>query len=68
MTLILFKFIIYSSCKRALKNGRVKSKVVRNSPFGDMVFLTSHDYILLLFICFLYCAKEGIVVETSEVK
>ena len=63
MTLILFKFIIYSSCKRALKNGREKSKVVRNSPFGDMVFLTSHDYILLLFICFLYCAKEFIVVE-----
>ena len=32
-----------------------------------MIFLTSHNYIRLLFICFLYCAKEGIVVETSKV-
>ena len=32
-----------------------------------MIFLNSHDYILLLFICFLYCVKEGIVVEISEV-
>ena len=68
MTRILFKFIIYPSCERALKNGRVKSKIVRKSSFGDMIFLTSHDYIWLLFICFLYCAKEGIVVEISEVK
>ena len=29
MTRILFKFIIYRSCERALKNGRVKSKIVR---------------------------------------
>ena len=66
MTRILFKFIIYPSCERALKNGRVKSKIVRKSSFGDMIFLTSHDYIWLLFICFLYCAKEGIVVEISK--
>ena len=29
MTRILFKFIIYRSCGKALKNGRVKSKIVR---------------------------------------
>ena len=45
MTLILFKFIIYPSCERTVKNGRVKSKIVRESYFGDMIFLTSHDYI-----------------------
>ena len=56
MTRILFKFIIYPSCERALKNGRVKSKTVRKSSFGDMIFLTS-----------LLCAKEGIVVEISKV-
>ena len=68
MTRILFKFIFYPSCERVLRNGRVKSEIVRKSSFGDMIFLTSHDYIWLLFICFLYCAKEGIVVEISEVK
>ena len=68
MTSILFKFIMYPSCESALKNERVKSKIVGKSYFGDRIFLTSHDYILLLFICFLYCAKEGIVVEISEVK
>ena len=58
MTRILFKFTICPSCERALKNGRVKSKIVRESTSGDMIFfLTSHDYIRLLFICFLYCAK-----------
>ena len=45
MTRILFKFIIYPSCERALKNGRVKLKIIRKSSFGDMIFLTSHDYI-----------------------
>ena len=42
---MLFKFIIYASCERALKNERVKSEIVRKSSFGDMIFLTSHDYI-----------------------
>ena len=45
MTRILLKFIIYPSCERALKNGRVKLKIIRKSSFGDMIFLTSHDYI-----------------------
>ena len=27
MIRVLFKFIIYSPCERALKNGRVKSKI-----------------------------------------
>ena len=45
MTRILFKFIIYPSCERALKNERVKSKIVRKSSFGDMINLTSRDYI-----------------------
>ena len=48
MTRILFKFIIYPSCERALKNGKAKSKIVRESYFGDMIFLTSHNYIWLL--------------------
>ena len=64
---MLYKFIIYPSCERALKNGRVKTKIVRKSSFADMIFLTSNDYIWLLFVCFLYCAKEGIVVEISKV-
>ena len=45
MTHVLFKFIIYASCGRALNNRRVKSKIVRKSSFGDMIFLTSHDYV-----------------------
>ena len=32
-----------------------------------MIFLASHNYIRLLFICFLHCAKESIVVEISKV-
>ena len=40
MTLTLFKFIIYPSCERALKNGRVKSKIVRKSFFGDFFDFT----------------------------
>ena len=67
-TRILFKFIVYPFCERALKNERVKSKIVGKSSFGGMIFLTSHDYVWLLFISFLYCAKEGIVVEISKVK
>ena len=39
MIRILFKFIVYPSCERALKNGRVKSKIVRklswNFTFGQ---------------------------------
>ena len=34
MTRILFKFIIYPSCERALKNGRVKSKTFRKLPLN----------------------------------
>ena len=34
MTRILFKFIIYPSCERALKNGRVKSKIARKSSLN----------------------------------
>ena len=45
MTRTLFKFIIYTSYERVLKNGRVKSNIVRKSFFGDMIFLTSHDFI-----------------------
>ena len=45
MTRILFKFITYPSCERVLKNGRVKSEIVRESSFGDMIGLTSLDYI-----------------------
>ena len=67
MTRILLKFIIYPSCERDLKNGRVKLKILRKLSFGDMTFLTSHDYIWLFFICFLCCAKEGIIVEISKV-
>ena len=36
--IILFKFIILPSCERALKNGRVKSKIVRKSSFDDIMF------------------------------
>ena len=31
MTPVLFKFIIYPSCERVLKNGSIKSKIVRKS-------------------------------------
>ena len=34
MTHILFKFITYPSCERALKNGRVKLKIVRKSSLN----------------------------------
>ena len=44
-TRILFNFIVYPSFERALKNERVKLKIVGKSSFGDMIFLTSHDYI-----------------------
>ena len=52
MTRILFKFIIYPSCERTLKNGRVKSKIVRKSSFGDMVFwlhVIMYDYFSSVF-------------------
>ena len=51
MTRILFKFIIYPSCERTLKNGRVKSKIVRKSSFGDMIFLTTLHY----YFSFVFC-------------
>ena len=35
MTCILFKFIIYPSCERALKNGRVKLRSSLNLTFGQ---------------------------------
>ena len=34
MTRILFMFIIYPSCERTFKNGRVKSKIVRKSSLN----------------------------------
>ena len=68
ITRILFNFVIYSSWDRTLKKGRVKLKIVRKSSFGDIIFLTSHAYIWLLFFCFLCCAKGGIVAEISKVK
>ena len=40
MTLTLFKFIIYPSCERALKSGRVKSKIVKKWSFGDFFDFT----------------------------
>ena len=52
MARILFKFIIYPSCERALKNGRVKSKIVRKSSFGDMIFwlhMIIYDYFSSVF-------------------
>ena len=45
MTRMLFKFIIYPSCEKAFKNGTVKSKIVRKSSFGNMIFFTLRDYI-----------------------
>ena len=45
MIRVLFKFVIYPSFERALKNGKVKSKIVRKLSFGDLIFLTSHGYI-----------------------
>ena len=47
MTRILFNFVIYPSCERTLKSGRVKSKIVRKSSFGDMAFwvhMITYDY------------------------
>ena len=44
-TRILLKFIVYPSCEWALKNERVELKIVGESSFGDMILLTSHDYI-----------------------
>ena len=34
--------------------------------FWCMIFLTSHVYIWLFLICFVYCSKESIVFETLE--
>ena len=34
MTLILFKFIIYPSCERALSNGRMKLQIFRKSSWN----------------------------------
>ena len=44
----IFKIIIYPSCERVLKNGRVKSKIVRKSLFGDMIF----GLHMILYDCF----------------
>ena len=52
MARILFNFIIYPSCERVLKNGRVKSKIVRKSSFGDMIFwlhMIIYDYFSSVF-------------------
>ena len=34
MTLMFFKFIIYPSCKRTLKNGKVKSQIFKKSSLN----------------------------------
>ena len=68
MTRILFKFIIYPFVKGPWRTGGRNQKKVRISSFGDMIFLTSHNYLWLFFICFLYYAKKGIVVEISKVR
>ena len=52
MTRILFKFIIYPSCERALKKGRVNSKIVRKSSFRDTIFwlhMIIYDYFSSVF-------------------
>ena len=52
MTHIIFKFIIYPSCERALRNGRVKPKIVRKSSLGDMIFwlhMIIYDYFSSVF-------------------
>ena len=45
MALILFKFIIYQSCERALNNGRVKLQIFRklslNFTFGQISCIIS---------------------------
>ena len=62
--IILFKFIILPSCERALKNGRVKSKIVRKSSFDDMMFfLTSDDCIWSLFIFFCIMPKKVLLLK-----
>ena len=53
MTRFLFKFIIYLSCERALTNGRIKSKIVRKTFFGDIIFffirMIIYDYFSSVF-------------------
>ena len=52
MTRILFKFIIYPSCERALKNGSVKSKTVRTCLLVTWFFwlhMIIYDYFLSVF-------------------
>ena len=63
MTRILLKFIIYSSCDRALKNERVKSKMIGKSSFGDMTFFDFTWLCMITFHLFSSCAKEGIAFE-----
>ena len=41
MTRILFKFIIYSSCERALKKGRVKLKI--GNPLSTLLLVRAAD-------------------------
>ena len=36
----------------------MKSKTVRKSSFDEIIFLTSHDYIWLLFICYLVLCQR----------
>ena len=49
MIRILFKFIIYPSCERTLKNETVKSKIIRKSSFGDIILF---DFIWWYMITF----------------
>ena len=48
------------------RSGSWNQKKLRNRLLV-IFFLTLHDYIWLLFICFLYCTKEGVVVKISKV-
>ena len=43
-----FKFIIYPSYERALKNGRVKSKIVKKSPLNFTLVRAAASYQTLL--------------------
>ena len=59
MTGMLFKFITYPSCERALKNGRVKSKIVRKSSFSDLVFYYFTWLYMITFHLFSVLCQRG---------
>ena len=67
ITRILFKFSIYPSYERALKNRKVKWKIVGKLSFGDMIFFYFTWLPTITFSLFLHCAKESIFVEILKV-